>query len=326
MKKRYYFLYITTNLVNGRYYKGQHATNNLNDGYLGSGTLFKRALKKYGRKAFKRRIVLFLPDMESLAEAERMYITEYDIHNKDCYNCRAGGVNYVPLSEEKKRDMSKMQVDRYLARKENGDVTYVPQANKPRTAPFRDEEDSIRHRGALNPMYGKTGELNATSKPVYCVELKKPFGSAMLAAKELGIAFQNISKVCQGKRQTCGGYHWRFLDPEKAAERPKKEVKERPSWYQKFDPNTQGPHQQTGYTNVRSRPVVRLDTGEHYGSCGLAAAAVDGQRRSLNKAIHMHKPYKGIEWMFLEDYERMMSVQHSQEQTLCNSASPEDSD
>lgn len=81
-KKRYYFLYITTNLVNGKYYKGQHSTDDLFDGYLGSGVLFRRALKKYGRKAFKRQIVLFLPDLDSLAAAEKMYITKQDIHSK----------------------------------------------------------------------------------------------------------------------------------------------------------------------------------------------------------------------------------------------------
>jgi len=34
---RYHFIYITTNLINGKKYLGKHTTTNLNDGYLGCG-------------------------------------------------------------------------------------------------------------------------------------------------------------------------------------------------------------------------------------------------------------------------------------------------
>ena len=43
----YYFIYRTTNLINGKYYIGQHHTEDLNDGYLGSGRVFIQAIKKY---------------------------------------------------------------------------------------------------------------------------------------------------------------------------------------------------------------------------------------------------------------------------------------
>ena len=39
----------------------------------------------------------------------------------------------------------------------------------------------------------------------------KQFDSARDAAEELGIQYKNISAVCRGKRNMCGGFGWRFV-------------------------------------------------------------------------------------------------------------------
>jgi hypothetical protein len=49
------FVYITTNLINGKKYLGKH--NGKHEGYLGSGTILKTAIKKYGKENFKREII-----------------------------------------------------------------------------------------------------------------------------------------------------------------------------------------------------------------------------------------------------------------------------
>lgn len=48
-----YCIYLTTNKINGKTYVGQHKYKELYDGYLGSGTLIKKALKKYGKENFE---------------------------------------------------------------------------------------------------------------------------------------------------------------------------------------------------------------------------------------------------------------------------------
>ncbi len=40
----YYVIYKTTNLVNGKFYIGKHQTNDLNDGYIGSGKILRLAI------------------------------------------------------------------------------------------------------------------------------------------------------------------------------------------------------------------------------------------------------------------------------------------
>lgn len=45
----FYGIYKITNKVNGKMYIGQHTADELDDGYLGSGAVMQRAIKKYGK-------------------------------------------------------------------------------------------------------------------------------------------------------------------------------------------------------------------------------------------------------------------------------------
>ena len=49
-------------------------------------------------------------------------------------------------------------------------------------------------------------------KKVYCVELDKVFESGAAAARELGLDRSNVCNVCNGKRKTTGGYHFKFVE------------------------------------------------------------------------------------------------------------------
>ena len=51
-------------------------------------------------------------------------------------------------------------------------------------------------------------------KPVICVETGVIYASLGEAAEKTGIDRSHLSAVCNGRRKTTGGYHWRFVKPD----------------------------------------------------------------------------------------------------------------
>lgn len=49
-----YYVYLTTNLVNNKKYIGQHY-GEVTDSYIGSGSILKKAIEKYGKNNFKKK-------------------------------------------------------------------------------------------------------------------------------------------------------------------------------------------------------------------------------------------------------------------------------
>lgn len=89
-RRRYYLVYRTVNLVNGRFYVGAHETFEINDGYLGSGKLLKRAIKKYGIDKFKRTVIARCPSRRAMYRLEKQIISKV-LGDPLCYNIAAGG-------------------------------------------------------------------------------------------------------------------------------------------------------------------------------------------------------------------------------------------
>lgn len=93
-----YYVYLTTNLVNGKKYIGQHH-GELNDSYLGSGALIKKAIDKYGKNNFSKIILEICEDYEALNIAERKWIKFYNaVKSNVFYNIAEGGSNSNPCA------------------------------------------------------------------------------------------------------------------------------------------------------------------------------------------------------------------------------------
>lgn len=88
---KYYLIYKITNLLNQKIYIGKHETVNLNDGYMGSGNLIKKAIHKYGIENFKKDILYYCSSRSEMDQREAEIVTEDFCKRKDTYNINTGG-------------------------------------------------------------------------------------------------------------------------------------------------------------------------------------------------------------------------------------------
>lgn len=172
---QYHFIYKTTNLINNKFYIGMHSTNNLNDGYFGSGKKLWRSIKKYGKENFKVDVLEFLPNRISLKNREKEIVTEEFIkNNKDCMNLNPGGSGgFCNENHRKKfhaaggksvrilfskRHQEKMKTDpEYRARcidKMKGNQSWLGKHHKEESKIKIGAANSISQKGEKNSQFG----------------------------------------------------------------------------------------------------------------------------------------------------------------------------
>ena len=90
---------MTTNLINGKRYIGQHSSKQIDKWYIGSGSILKKAVKKYGKENFTVEILEYATSKDELDELEIKYIQQFNAANDPSfYNIGTGGKsgNAVP--------------------------------------------------------------------------------------------------------------------------------------------------------------------------------------------------------------------------------------
>jgi hypothetical protein len=90
-QKTLHYIYKTTCLITNKYYIGMHSAYTLDDGYLGSGTIIRRSIRKYGKENHVREIIEFCKSKEDLPIRESQIITESVLADPLCINLRLGG-------------------------------------------------------------------------------------------------------------------------------------------------------------------------------------------------------------------------------------------
>jgi len=122
MTKKFNYVYITTNLVNKHQYVGDRSCNinPKNDNYLGSGTLFRKKLKEYGKENFQKEILEFFSTRDEASKSQEKYIRLYHTHvSEGGYNLSWNG-GYT--SEEAIEKMSNSHKDKKLSNEHKSNI------------------------------------------------------------------------------------------------------------------------------------------------------------------------------------------------------------
>jgi hypothetical protein len=132
-----YYIYQTTNLINGHYYIGMHV-GELNDSYIGSGKILKQAINKYGKSNFKKEVLVICESEKELRIWEEK-IVKLKIKDPKCYNLAPGGqggslIKYFSIQEQEEirkkaskaiREWNKQNPNKVKERQERQKITLI---------------------------------------------------------------------------------------------------------------------------------------------------------------------------------------------------------
>ena len=229
-------IYKTTNLINNKIYIGQDINNNYL--YIGSGTILKNAIKKYGKENFKKEILESCSSKEELDLKEEYWINYYNSTDKTIgYNIANGGGGCVGCkhTEETKQKMSANTSGNKnpMFNKSLEDIWRGKGLNEQEIKEkkekwlsnhntyFRDNNPfkGSKRIGNKNPFFNRNHSINtkkilsekANKKRVlqYTIngEFIKEWESTMDVYKVLKI---NCRNCCRGLSKTACGYIWKY--------------------------------------------------------------------------------------------------------------------
>lgn len=184
--KRY--IGITSKTVEQRWNNGNGYNHN---------AYFFAAIKKYGAKNFKHKILADNLTRGQACEMEKKLIEKFDTTNREKgYNHSTGG------------EISAFGVKRtpeYIAR--------LREIHRGKS-PSEETRKKISKKLMGQPAWNKGLELSESSKkkmskPVLCVETGAIYFGINEAARQTGVGSRNIGQCVLGRRKRAGGFHWR---------------------------------------------------------------------------------------------------------------------
>lgn len=198
------YIYVITNKLNNKIYIGQTVNTveeRFNDHCRRNGTAIDRAIHKYGRNNFDVETICEAKNIDELNELERYYIKLANSTNpKIGYNLCDGGGNtsgYHHRNDSKKK-MSQSRIGMFSGEKNPFYGKHHSQAQK--------EKWSRERKGRKLTDEWKANVGKAQWIPVINLTTGEKFPSIKSASERYNILATHITRVCKGKRKSCGGY------------------------------------------------------------------------------------------------------------------------
>lgn len=202
------YIYKIVNKVNGKSYVGQTIHDiktrfrNHKHASLTQNTYLYKAMRKYGYDNFTIEEIDVANNLDELNNKEIYWIKQLNTKVPNGYNIVDGGGGIKGYHHTETTKL-------LLKEKSTGNKNASGKHNFSENAKLH---ISLAHKGKPSNFKAHTEESKSKlsinhSKKVMCVETNKIYQSCIIASKELEIS-NHIGKCCNGKRKTCGGYHW----------------------------------------------------------------------------------------------------------------------
>lgn len=214
-------IYKVTNTIDNKVYIGQTSrslsrrkTEHINQAKNKSRNCkyFHDALLKYGFENFAWEVLFTTNDLNVLNAKEIEFIQEYNSFGDGGYNlCLGGNSNagykhspetILKMKQRRHTESSKQKLSLAHSGKILSDIT----------------KDKIRQINLGKKANSETklkmslSQKDKGTKHILCIELNEVFPSLTSAAEKLNLSISHISMVCNGKRQSTGGYTFKFVD------------------------------------------------------------------------------------------------------------------
>ena len=138
-------------------------------------------------------------------ERERYWIEYYHALAPEGYCLTRGGSDHFEFSPESLQKRSEESKRRW----ENEEYRQTISQRR------KEQWQNPEYREAALKKLNGSGRTPARSKKVMCVETGKTYYSTREAERETGVGHTSISEVCNGKRLTAKGLHWKFVEEDK---------------------------------------------------------------------------------------------------------------
>lgn len=224
IKGLYGFIYITTNLVNGRLYVGQKKIRSGWETYLGSGDALKKAIQKYGRENFERKIIDIAFSVNELNYLENLYTRMFNaVDSRKWYNICYGGINGAANHQKKPVklfDIKGNLIEQYDSISRASNITGDSRDVIRNSCNGKIVMTKCKHiwRWAEDDFNKYPTEYGKREKSIevkcYSIDGKfiKKYESLHEAENNSGINRTSIKSCCDGFISTAGGYVWRYIE------------------------------------------------------------------------------------------------------------------
>jgi len=185
-----YIIYKTTNLVNNKIYIGQHNTS-ADDGYLGSGSILGKSIKKYNRENFKREILECCTSFD-VNEKEIYWIKELSATDRKIgYNITLGGDGVKGMIG---------QLNHFYGKHHSEETKKIISASSVKIHTGRKRSKTTKEKIANSKIGTKNPQSKLDEKKVLCILKMLIDGmSTSIIAEKYGLAKSTIRKIRQRK-------------------------------------------------------------------------------------------------------------------------------